>query len=63
MQIWILLAAVAVLAILYVMGLYNKLVVLRNRIQEAWSGIDVHLKRRAYLIPNLFETVKGYAKH
>ena len=63
MQIWILLAAVAVLAILYVMGLYNKLVVLRNRIHEAWSGIDVQLKRRADLIPNLLETVKGYAKH
>lgn len=53
---------VAVL-VLYVIFTYNGLVVLRARIQEAFSGIDVQLKRRADLIPNLVETVKGYAKH
>lgn len=42
---------------------YNGLVTLRNRVREAWSQIDVQLKRRASLIPNLVETVKGYAKH
>lgn len=52
-----------VLVVLYVWGTYNQLVVLKNRIEEAWSGIDVQLKRRTDLIPNLIETVKGYAKH
>jgi LemA protein len=42
---------------------YNRLVVLRNRIENAWSQIDVQLKRRTDLIPNLVETVKGYAAH
>lgn len=42
---------------------YNSLISLRNRVKEAWSQIDVQLKRRASLIPNLVETVKGYAKH
>lgn len=54
-----LIAAIAV----YVIATYNSLVVLKTRIQEALSGIDVQLKRRADLIPNLVETVKGYAKH
>lgn len=54
--------AVSVL-VLYVIGSYNGFIVLRNRIKEALSGIDVQLKRRADLIPNLVETVKGYAKH
>lgn len=49
--------------VVYLIGTYNSLVVLRTRIQEALSGIDVQLKRRADLIPNLVETVKGYAKH
>jgi len=48
---------------LYFVGTYNGFIVLRTRIQEALSGIDVQLKRRADLIPNLVETVKGYAKH
>ncbi len=42
---------------------YNGLITLRNRVREAWSEIDVQLKRRSSLIPNLVETVKGYAKH
>jgi LemA protein len=45
------------------MFLYNNLVLSRNRTREAWSGIDVQLKRRSSLIPNLVETVRGYAKH
>ena len=47
----------------YVMVTYNALVRVRQMVQEAWSGIDVQLKRRADLIPNLVETVKGYAGH
>lgn len=54
---------VVLLIIFYFIGVYNSLVVLKTRIQEALSGIDVQLKRRADLIPNLVETVKGYAKH
>jgi LemA protein len=49
--------------LLYVMGAYNSLVKLRNMVEEGWSGIDVQLKRRYDLIPNLVETVKGYAAH
>lgn len=48
---------------LFLMGVYNKLVTLRNRADEAWSTIGVQLERRAALIPNLVETVKGYASH
>lgn len=54
---------VLVLLVLYVLGLYNGLITARNRVKESWSGIDVQLKRRSDLIPNLVETVKGYAKH
>lgn len=54
---------ILVLAGLYVMMTYNGLVRARQMVKEAWSGIDVQLKRRADLIPNLVETVKGYAKH
>lgn len=56
-------AGIILLLVFYVMGTYNSLVELKNRIQEALSGIDVQLKRRTDLIPNLVETVKGYAKH
>ena len=62
MTTWIILAVLAVLAIA-VIGLYNRLVGLRLRAQNAWSDIDVQLKRRADLVPNLVETVKGYAAH
>lgn len=48
---------------LYVVMLYNRLVKLRQMVSEGWSGIDVQLKRRADLIPNLMESVKGYMKH
>jgi LemA protein len=48
---------------LYFIATYNSFVVLKTRIKEAFSGIDVQLKRRADLIPNLVETIKGYAKH
>lgn len=59
---WIILG-IAALVVLYFWSLYNGLVSLKTRIEEAWSQIDVQLKRRADLIPNLVETVKGYAKH
>ena len=52
-----------VLAGLVMLGMYNGLIRSRVRTREAWSGIDVQLKRRASLIPNLVETVKGYASH
>ncbi|MEW6036226.1 MAG: LemA family protein [Candidatus Micrarchaeota archaeon] len=51
------------LLILYVVATYNRLVSLRNRVDNAWAQIDVQLKRRYDLIPNLLETVKGYMKH
>jgi LemA protein len=56
-------ALVLALAVLWSIFLYNSLVLARNRTREAWSGIDVQLKRRSSLIPNLVETVRGYAKH
>lgn len=59
---WIILAVVIVIA-LALIAMYNSLIRLRNRVQEAWSDIDVQLKRRHDLIPNLINTVKGYAKH
>ena len=59
---WILLAIVIVI-VLWIVLAYNGLVTTRNRAQEAYSDIDVQLKRRYDLIPNLIETVKGYAAH
>lgn len=52
-----------VVGLFWLLGTYNSLVTLRNRVREAWSQIDVQLKRRSSLIPNLVEAVKGYAKH
>jgi len=54
---------IAVLALLWAVGIYNGLVRRRNMVAEGWSGIEAQLKRRADLIPNLVETVKGYAAH
>ena len=59
---WIILAAV-VLLLLYGLGIYNRLVRLRALVKEAFSGITVQLRRRADLIPNLVESVQGYAAH
>lgn len=63
MNLTFLLLGFIVLVVAYVWATYNSLVVLRARIKEALSGIDVQLKRRVNLIPNLVQTVKGYAKH
>lgn len=63
MNITYILIGVGVLFVIYLIATYNGFVVLKTRIQEALSGIDVQLKRRADLIPNLIETVKGYVKH
>jgi LemA protein len=60
-MIYILLAII-VIAVLWFAGAYNHFVKLNTRTSEAWSDIDVQLKRRYDLIPNLVETVKGYAK-
>jgi LemA protein len=62
-MITIVVIALVVLVLLYVIVTYNGLVRLRNRIQNAWAQIDVQLRRRYDLIPNLVETVKGYAAH
>lgn len=59
---WVLLLAAAAIA-LYAIVLFNRLVRTRQMANEAWSGIDVQLKRRSDLVPNLVETVKGYAAH
>ena len=59
----IIVIVIVVLLIIYVISMYNKFVSLRNRVDNAWAQIDVQLQRRADLIPNLVETVKGYAKH
>ncbi|ODT33773.1 MAG: hypothetical protein ABS55_12510 [Lautropia sp. SCN 70-15] len=60
---WIVLAAIAAALAAWGVSLYNGLVKRRNLAEEGWSGIDVQLKRRADLVPNLVETVKGYATH
>ncbi len=60
--LYIIIGIVVILAIWF-MATYNGLITLRNRVRESWSEIDVQLKRRSSLIPNLVETVKGYAKH
>jgi len=63
MVIGIIIAVILVLLALYVISTYNGLVSLRNKVKDQWSQIDVLLKRRADLIPNVVETVKGYASH
>lgn len=64
MPIWlIVILVIVVVLILWVIATYNSLVTFRNRVKDAWSQIDVQLKRRFDLIPNLVETVKGYTKH
>ncbi|HTY13904.1 MAG TPA: LemA family protein [Candidatus Omnitrophota bacterium] len=62
MALWVILVII-VLAVAFVWLLYNSLIGLRMRVKEAFSGIDVQLKRRADLIPNIVESVKGYAGH
>ena len=61
-MIWIIVGIVVIL-ILFIIVTYNSLISLRNKKDDQWSQIEVQLKRRADLIPNLVETVKGYAKH
>ena len=60
---WIILIIIVVLILIYLGLTYNSFVVLRNRVKDQWAQIDVQLKRRFDLIPNLVETVKGYASH
>jgi len=59
----IIVAVIVLIIVLFLWSTYNGLVRARIRVKEAWSGIDVQLKRRSSLIPNLVETVKGYASH
>jgi LemA protein len=62
--IWaIILIALAVIVLLFLVGIYNRLVRLRNRAENAWAQVDVQLRKRYDLIPNLVESVKGYAAH
>ncbi len=63
MVVLIIILVIVLLLIIWVASTYNSLVSLRNRVKDSWSQIDVQLKRRFDLIPNLIETVKGYAKH
>jgi LemA protein len=63
MSPWLIVVIVLVIVVLWAALIYNRLVTARNRTQEAWSEIDVELKRRHDLIPNLVETVKGYMGH
>lgn len=63
MEITYVVVGIIVVLSLWVLFTYNSLITLRNRVKEAWSQIDVQLKRRSSLIPNLVEAVKGYVKH
>ena len=62
-MVWIIIGAVIALIAMFFVSTYNGLVKLRNMVKDQWAQIDVLLKRRADLIPNLVETVKGYVKH
>ena len=61
--VWLVILGAIVLLVLIVVGMYNKLVRLRNRCENAWAQVDVQLRKRYDLIPNLVESVKGYAAH
>ena len=63
MNIWLIIGIVVVVLVLFVIVLYNSIIRLRNQVKNAWAQIDVQLKRRNDLIPNLVEAVKGYMKH
>jgi len=63
MNVWIIVLVFIVLIILFIVASYNSLIITRNRVKDQFSQIDVQLKKRADLIPNLVETVKGYTKH
>jgi LemA protein len=65
MAMWIfwIIVAILVIVVLWFIALYNRFVVLRNRMEGSWAQVDVQLKKRYDLVPNLVETVKGYAKH
>lgn len=63
MIIALIVLAIVVVLVIFIVSIYNKMVRFRNRIENAWAQIDVQLKRRWDLIPNLLETVKGYASH
>lgn len=64
MELWIwIIVAIVVVLLLWIVLAFNSLIVLKNRIANAWAQIDVQTKRRYDLVPNLIETVKGYAKH
>ncbi|MEM2963484.1 MAG: LemA family protein [Candidatus Anstonellales archaeon] len=63
LELSILIAGILLLVLLYAVLTFNHLITLKNRIENAWAQIDVQLKKRADLVPNLVETVKGYAKH
>ena len=61
--VWVIILAAIVLLVVIVIGMYNRLVSLRNRAENAWAQVDVQLRKRYDLIPNLVEAVKGYAAH
>ncbi|MEI8364693.1 MAG: LemA family protein [archaeon] len=63
MVIWLIILIIIAVLILIVFGIYNRLIRTRNNVENAWSQIDVQLKKRYDLVPNLIETVKGYMKH
>lgn len=63
MAVFVIVGIIVALCVVYVISMYNGFITLRNRTQEAWSDIEVQMKRRYDLIPNLVETVKGYAAH
>ncbi|OGK09833.1 MAG: hypothetical protein A2Y63_04765 [Candidatus Riflebacteria bacterium RBG_13_59_9] len=59
---WVIIALIVIIVLAFI-GIYNRFVVLRNRMQGSWAQVDVQLKKRYDLVPNLVETVRGYAKH